>query len=460
MTRQRSRGAVLVACPDARLPAYQAAVGLHRAAKLQRFITACYYDPASRIASVSRRLVPNQFSRLEHVLLRRYDPEIPPALVQPVPSFDLLLQLEARLGHRHPDLGRALAQHRIRQFDTRLARAITRNRPELLLTFSDVGSLAALPLCRRLGIKTIVSMVHGDVREEQQVLEREAALSPEFMPIYLGSSELDRVFLAWLHDRRLRDLAEADRVLVPSKHIAETLVHYGTSAAKLQVIPYAANCRRFRPSISKQHGPDCTFLFAGGISHRKGIKYLLEAWRRIRRPGWRLQLLGPLPANLNPLKPYLDLVEALGRVSQSEMPARMASADVFVFPSLFEGSAVVTYEALAAGLPSIVTPSAGSVVRDGVDGFIVPSSQVDSLAYRMEQLGTDPDLRASMARAARARALSFDWPRYHESLITAVNDLLYAEPASAPQVQLHDHDAAHTTSSAGSQADPFCAPVS
>ena len=56
----------------------------------------------------------------------------------------------------------------------------------------------------------------------------------------------------------------------------------------------------------------------------------------------------------------------------------MASADVFVFPSLFEGSAVVTYEALAAGLPSVVTPSAGSVVRDGVEGFIVPRGRLMS----------------------------------------------------------------------------------
>src|SRR6202040_262152 len=115
-----------------------------------------------------------------------------------------------------------------------------------------------------------------------------------------------------------------------------------------------------------------------------------------------LQLLGPLPVNLDPLKPYLDLVEPLGRVSQSEMPARMASADVFVFPSLFEGSAVVTYEALATGLPCVVTPSAGSVVRDGVEGFIVPPGEVEPLAERMERLGDDPALRQAVGLAARA----------------------------------------------------------
>jgi alpha-maltose-1-phosphate synthase len=432
MKPPQSEGTVLVACPDARPPAFQAVIGLHRARRLRGFLTACYYDPGGRLASLTRRLVPGRFSRIERVLLRRHDPEIPRAAVRSVPSFDFLLRLEARFGDSRPGVSRALARWRTKHFDRQLARTISRARPDVLLAFSDVGSMAALPLCRRLGIKSIVSIVHGDVREEQSVLAREAALSPDFMRIYLGNGALDLNLLAWLHERRLCELALADRVLVPSNHIALTLVRQGTPAGKVRVVPYAADCRRFRPLESKRHGPECTFLFAGGISHRKGIKYLLEAWRRIRRPGWRLELLGPLPADLGPLEPYLDIIEPLGRVSHADMPARLASADVFVFPSLFEGSAVVTYEALACGLPSVVTPSAGSVVRDGIEGYLVPSSEVDSLAQRMEQLGNDPELRARMARAARSRALAFDWPRYHEALIAAVDDLIQDDAATPP----------------------------
>ena len=77
----------------------------------------------------------------------------------------------------------------------------------------------------------------------------------------------------------------------------------------------------------------------------------------------------------------------------------MAQADVFVFPSLFEGSAVVTYEALACGLPSVVTAAAGSVVRDGMEGFIVESRDVNTLAHRMELLGNSPELRTRMMSA-------------------------------------------------------------
>ena len=144
----------------------------------------------------------------------------------------------------------------------------------------------------------------------------------------------------------------------------------------------------------------------------------------MRRPGWRLQLLGALPREAAPLGPYLDEVEHLGRVGHAEMPARMAAADVFVFPSLFEGSAVVTYEALACGLPSVVTPNAGSVVRDGVEGFVVPARDVEALAERMERLGSDPALRARMSAEARARAEAFGWARYHAAVVDAMRELM------------------------------------
>jgi starch synthase len=416
---------VIVACPDARPPAYQAVIGLSRFGRLDRFVTSCYYDPDGPLATLARRLAPARFARWEKVLLRRHDPEIPAGRVRAVPGVDVAQRLEGCVAGRSQTMKRLLAQARTDWFDRRLARFVVHHRPDAILLFSDVGSARTLPVCRRLGIPTILSLVHGDVREEAQVLEQEAESAPEFFPIYLGDGALDRAELDWLHQRRLRDIALADVILVPSNHIAETLAAHGTPRHKLRVIPYAADCRRFRPLAEKSPEAACTFLFAGGITQRKGISYLLAAWARIRRPGWRLQLLGPLPANSGPLMPMLDQVELLGRVSHAEMPARMAAADVFVFPSLFEGSAVVTYEALACGLPSVVTAQAGSVVRDGIDGFVIAPRDVDALAGRMEQLGNSPELRARMSAAARMRALEFDWPRYHQAVVTAVEALAH-----------------------------------
>ncbi len=183
-------------------------------------MTSSYYNPEGRLPGLLRRIAPNRFARLERVLLRRHDPEIPRSRVLPVPSFDLAVRLEVRLAEQTPRLKRALARWRTERFDGLVARSIARTRPAAVVLFSDVGSELTLPLCRRLGIPTIVSMVHGDVREERQVLEAEAAAAPDFLPIYLGDGVLDSNDLAWLHDRRLRDLALADCVIVPSEHIA------------------------------------------------------------------------------------------------------------------------------------------------------------------------------------------------------------------------------------------------
>jgi glycosyltransferase involved in cell wall biosynthesis len=414
---------VLVACPDARPPAYEAVVGFAESGNLDQFLTGFYYGGHGPVSELARRFLPCQFAKIRRTLRKRHDRRIPADRVEADWSFDAALAIENRLARRKPGSQHAIARWRTRQFDRRISRAIERRNPDVAFLFSDVGSEFALPTCQRLGIPSILSMVHGDVREEREVLEREAVESPDFFPIYLGDGQLDRDALDWLHERRLRDIALADRILVPSEHIAEKLVEYGTPRERIAVIPYAADTQRFFPLQEKRPGSTCTFLFAGGITQRKGIKSLLEAWRQIRRPGWKLQLVGALPSNPGPLVGYLDEVEHLGRVPHSEMPRTMASADVFVFPSLFEGSAVVTYEALACGLPSVVTPESGSVVRDGLDGFVVSSRDVEALALAMERLGTDQELRSIMAIAARERAESFGWPRYQASLRREVDSV-------------------------------------
>src|SRR5262249_11308352 len=103
----------------------------------------------------------------------------------------------------------------------------------------------------------------------------------------------------------------------------------------------------------------------------------------------------------------------------SQMALPYAWADVFLLPSVCEGSATVTYEALAAGLPVVCTPNTGSVVRDGVDGFIVPVGDVDAIVERLERLA-DPSLRAEFSVRARGRAAEFTLDAYRRRLLAAL----------------------------------------
>src|SRR5271166_5892414 len=102
METRQVKGLVVVACPDARPPAYQAVIGLNRAGLLGGFLTAAYYKRDGLVPALARRLIPGCYARLERVLLRRHEAEIQQSSVRAVPSFDLALRLEARLGNDHP----------------------------------------------------------------------------------------------------------------------------------------------------------------------------------------------------------------------------------------------------------------------------------------------------------------------------------------------------------------------
>jgi len=79
----------------------------------------------------------------------------------------------------------------------------------------------------------------------------------------------------------------------------------------------------------------------------------------------------------------------------------------------------------------VVTPASGSVVRDGVEGFLVGPRDVNGLAQRMEQLGGSPQDRARMSTKARSRALEFDWPRYHNGIVNAIEQLKQGSPVAS-----------------------------
>ncbi len=169
---------VLVACPDARPPAYQAVTGLARQGLLRRFETAYYHRGDGALLHGLKKVAAGMALNLGKFLDRRHAPEIPNERVRSRWAFDLSISVERRLPPDRSEVRRRLARWRTEWFDRRLARALRDERPEAAIVFSDVGSEVALPACRKLGVASILSMVHGDVREERSILEREEATAP------------------------------------------------------------------------------------------------------------------------------------------------------------------------------------------------------------------------------------------------------------------------------------------
>jgi len=98
----------------------------------------------------------------------------------------------------------------------------------------------------------------------------------------------------------------------------------------------------------------------------------------------------------------------------------LSQSTVHVFPSQWEGSAKVTYEAAACALPQITTREAGDVVRDGVEGIIVRPGDVEAIAAALEHLHRHPEVVERMGSAARQRVVeNFTWDHFRARLLDA-----------------------------------------
>nr|MBC7244585.1 glycosyltransferase family 4 protein [Chloroflexota bacterium] len=216
--------------------------------------------------------------------------------------------------------------------------------------------------------------------------------------------------------RGLAEIALADYILIPSDFVRQSFEEHGFPEEKLLLIPFGVDTARFRPCEREASHP-FRALFVGQIGIRKGVPYLLEAWQRL---GWRdaeLWLVGQVLSECRPILLRYEGLPGLRLMGYQDDPVEAYwQASVFVFPTIEEGSALVTYEALACGLPVVTTPNAGSVVQDGIEGIVVPIRDVEALANALERLRADKCMRREMGRAARVQAEEFTWGKYGDRL--------------------------------------------
>ncbi len=213
---------------------------------------------------------------------------------------------------------------------------------------------------------------------------------------------------------------DVDCLIVPSAYVQSSLREAGFDK-RCVVVPFGADSVPDVTDASimakmQESQKKCIFLFAGAVNKRKGVPYLIAAWKKANISDAELILCGRVYQEVREL---LHDAERYHIVTPgfTALDRYFREGQVFVFPSLLEGSAKAVYEAMSYGLPVITTPNAGSVVEDGVSGYIIPAGDVQLLTQKMQQLSNDPGLRTQMGIAARKRAQQYNWDRYAQTLI-------------------------------------------
>jgi len=215
-------------------------------------------------------------------------------------------------------------------------------------------------------------------------------------------------------------LRSTDIYLCPSDFVHDDLVNnFGVAVQKTHLLPYAVN--PLWSSVNNDPEPG-RILFAGTAGLRKGIHILAEAARILQSRGrqYHFKVAGKASERVRQHPMALSL-EFLGHLSTTNLQDEFATADVLALPSLAEGSAGVTYEALGCGLPIVTTQSAGSVVKDGVHGRIVPERDPIALANALEEIVESRITRSRMAAAASKHAESYSWRSYQEKLLNILS---------------------------------------
>jgi len=237
-----------------------------------------------------------------------------------------------------------------------------------------------------------------------------------------GWEDEDTVDLSSLERDMDQRIELADLLICPSEAVVEGLRFYPSfSAEKVTVAPYGFSADVGEASGNPQQG---RVLFGGTADLRKGIQYFALAAHMLRGRGHglRFRVAGSVTERIRS-RPETQGLEFLGPLPRRNFLGELRSADVFVLPTLAEGSASVVYEALACGVPVVTTRSAGSVVTDGVEGRIVPERDAGALAEAIEQIVKDRALRDRMSAAALGTAAAYGEDSWRERLLNALGHL-------------------------------------
>lgn len=208
----------------------------------------------------------------------------------------------------------------------------------------------------------------------------------------------------WFVEKDLIEYQEADHIVVPSESARQSFIAKGIDQSKVTRISFGSDLGTFRRTADPD--PDAfTVCYCGQVNFRKGIPYLLDAFRRVKHPKKRLVIVGAIKPEIKKFlsTAHLENVEFLGLLPRAQLPDVYSRANVFAIASLEEGMAMVQTEAMACGVPVIATFNAGAsdVIEEGVSGYVVPIRAPQVMAERLQRLADDPVLCRQMGENAR-----------------------------------------------------------
>jgi glycosyltransferase involved in cell wall biosynthesis len=273
------------------------------------------------------------------------------------------------------------------------ARELDRIRPDLVYSFTQVA-LEGLDWCRRHGVPSIVDNPNGGIANYRAVCEREWR---KWCNGPFREHPLPRVV-----ERVTQEYALADFIRVSSTWAAASTAREVAQGTKIVVVDQPVDLERFHPPAQRSSSPTFHAVMVGSLDVRKGVLHLLRAARRFRYP-LRLTLVGGTGNRQMKLALRRESAGLDVRLAPGDPLFAYHSANISILPSLEDGFGFVVAEAMACGLPTIVTDQSGSAewVREANAGWVIPAGNDLAIADALDQAYANRVELGSMGVRAR-----------------------------------------------------------
>lgn len=270
-------------------------------------------------------------------------------------------------------------------------------------------------------IKCIYDLPIGYWRAMRSLLNEERTKNPEWAITLGGFNDSDKKL-----QRKDAELQLADKIYVASSFTKKTLEMYPGKLADIEVIPYGfppVNTQRKYDDIQNRK---IRVLFVGGLSQRKGLSYFFEAIKGLEDK-IEATIVGKGNLDACPaLKKALSKVNYIPSLPHDEILKLMATQDLFIFPSLFEGFGLVITEAMSQGTPVITTDRTcgPDIMNNGIDGWIVKAGETKPIRDLLVTFISNPFILIKAGQAAMHTASQRPWSVYEKELAESVNKFL------------------------------------
>lgn len=353
---------------------------------------------------------------------------LPKEKLKTVPTREILRIFASRIALRNRMFDKVFTSDAVyRSVDFAASRALQRdaNRIDAIYAYEDCAA-QGFQMAHKLGIQCIYDLPIAYWETAQKLYQEESERWPDWVPTMPGLRDQKEKL-----DRKSVELELADVVICPSEFVANSIASSAIARRmqkKTVVIPFGSPSEAVSVADRPSRGP-LNVLFVGSMTQRKGLADLFQAVRILGRSDVRLTVMGAPISALNFYRERLPSLIHEPPRSHREVLALMDKTDVLVLPSIVEGRALVVQEAMSRGLPVIVTPNTGAsdLVREGVNGFIIPIRSPEMIADRLAWMADHRDLVLEMGRHSRESSDKASWAEYREGVETLVNSLVLVD---------------------------------